>query len=273
MPENCDVSKVVMDLVVAAQYIVLLAGVLLLAKLFACDLYKPYRAFCCFLIADLAGSFLWLLNRIFPVLDNRMIWLVDRVVVWCLTFWTVLALLNAVLKNYPGILRLSRRVLHITFALIVIVSVISAIPEYASASSVLEQGKIYRALAASFVIERIVFSISLICLLSVLGFLVWFPVEVPRNLAVFCVGFVVYFFVAISVLIANNYQSSGLVRFVNITANSVEAACLAYWFVSISKSGEVVQSHLGHARSRPDSRRLMAQLETLNEALVRSSRR
>lgn len=259
-----------MDPVRAAQYVVLVLGILLLVKLLASGLHKLYLIFCCFLAADLSGSVLWVVNTSVPFVDERFIWLIDRVIVWIFMFWTVIALLDAVLKNYPGILRLSRNVLRGTLATVIGIGLLSAIPEYAATSHD-HAGWLARSVTASFVIERVVSSVSLGCLLTVLIFLLWFPVEVPRNLAVFCVGFVVYFLIATGVLLANNYLSTHLRDFVSITANIVESACLAYWFLFISKSGEFTRSRLSIHWRGDDQNRLIAQLESLNQSLVRSS--
>lgn len=262
-----------MDPAAAAQYLELTFGVLLLAKILASGLGGVYRAFCWFLAADLAGSLLWVANRATYYVDYRFIFVLDRLVVWVFTCWTVLALLAAVLKNYPGILHLSHRVLRVTLLIFLVIGVATAIPEYAKATSYSYEDWISRSVTLSLVMERVVCSVSVLWLIAVLSFLLWFPIEIPRNLAVFCVGFVVYFIVATGGLLAQSFWSVQLRKIASITASSAEAACLAYWFLFLSKAGEVRRSRLSLRLDRQSNERLIAQLETLNRSLVRSSRR
>ena len=115
-------------------------------------------------------------------------------------------------------------------------------------------------------------STALLALLAVLGFLLWFPVQIPRNLAVFNVGFLVYFSFKNLVFLAMSFSSQNMVRFVSVTASMVAAACFAYWAVFISAAGEKAKTRLSIWKPA-DQEQLLQQLEMLNQSLIRSARR
>ena len=55
------------------------------------------------------------------------------------------------------------------------------------------------------VLERVISTVALLVLVFILAFILWFPVQMPRNLAVFSVGFIVYFAAITGLLLAQSF--------------------------------------------------------------------
>lgn len=260
-----------------AQYVDFGLGLLLIARLLALRLHKVYTIFSYFLIADLLGSILWIVRSIpgspLRLLDYRLIWLSDRILVWGLLLWTVVALLEAVLVQYPGIVNMSRKVLHYCFLGSIGIAALSALPEYSASEGGQAATWQDHALVAGLVAERVVFSIALLAILTLMTFLLWFPVRIPRNLVIFTTGFLVYFTVMNAVLLARSFWSHDLMEFASITGSLIAAICFAYWGLFISKTGELATATLHLVREPRQQERLMERLELLNDSLLRAARR
>ncbi len=125
----------------------------------------------------------------------------------------------------------------------------------------------------AFILDRVISSTALLALLCVLCFLLWFPVEISRNLAVFTAGFVVYFAAKTSLLLGRSFWSHDINRIVSIATGIIVTICLAYWGIFISAAGERVRTRLGHLWRPEEQERLMGQLEAINASLLRASRR
>ncbi len=200
------------------EYIVqclnLALGIFLIIRLFSTGLYKTYKLFCSFLIADLLGSSLYMLHRplgLFSYHVYFVCWLILKPVIWLFTLLMVYSLLEKILVQLPGLLRLSRRVLHIVFLLALAIALISARYEYFApgfAASLKAKKFILQCWATEVVLDRVVASTALLCLIAITVFLFWFPVRIPRNLSAFSIGFSVYF-TAMTVLLLT--RSEGVV--------------------------------------------------------------
>lgn len=260
-----------------AQYVDLVLGTILVIKLLRLRLHKVYGVFCLFLAVDLLSSAMWALWFIpgspFKGLDYRLVWLVGRCIAWILTLWTILNLLDAVLAGFSGIAKISRAVFRWSFLAALVIAAISAVPEYTASGINPEHANLENLVIVGLVVERVVASTSLIVMLSVLIFLLWFPKQVPRNLALFSIGFLVYFGVKNLVLLARSFWSHNIYDVVNTTASVVAGACFAYWALFLSSAGEQVQTKLSIHWKPDEQERLMHRLELLNESLLRTAKR
>ena len=248
---------------------------LLIWRLLSLRLVGVYRVFCYFLIFDLVSSGiafveLGILNADFTY---RLTWIGIRVVAWSLSLWMVYALLNAVLANFRGILRVSRMILNVTFLVALLVALSTAKPEYSVGGLSSSEHSINRALGLVLVLERVINSAALLALLAILGFILWFPVRLPRNLAVFSVGFVTYFAISTGLLLYQSFVDHTISQRIGNAMTILLASCYAYMTLSIAKEGEVQTVSLGHSWSVADQRRLLCRLEDVNAALLRAAAR
>src|SRR4051794_25352651 len=179
------------------QCIDLALGILLIIRLFSTRLYRTYKLFCSFLITDLSVSALYILNQLFGLFSSHVYfvcWLILKPVIWLFTIAMVYSLLEKILVQLPGLLRLSKQVLYVAFFLAFVIGLVSARYEVSAPGFIPFRGKPFaQSWMTELVLNRVIDSTVLLSLIAILIFLRWFPVTIPRNLAVFSVGFTVYF--------------------------------------------------------------------------------
>lgn len=264
-----------------AQYISDGLAVALVVRLLLLRLHTVYRVFSAFLLLDLLSSFVFFLEKFAyrshfayrSWMDYRVTWMILRPLAWVLILWMVYALLDAMLANLPGILKLSRRILNGVFVAAVLVALLTARPEYAASGIAGSSDPVLRGLAVAFVLERVIFMAALLVLFGMLGFILWFPVEMPRNLVVFSTGFVVFFSAMTGLLLAHTHWPNVNLEFFNVLEVLLLAACYAYWLLFINRAGETRPVRMGHSWQPGEQQRLIGELEAMNAALLRASRR
>jgi hypothetical protein len=261
-----------------AQYVSDILALVLIIRLAVIRVRLPgvYRVFVAFLtfqvIDSLIGLALYAFYRELR-LDYRLVWMPLQAISWVLSLWMVYALLSEILKSLPGILRFSRVVLNVIFAVAILLALLTVVPEYSAAGGASFANPIDRFLIAVFVLNRAVAMAALLVLACILVFILWFPVEMRRNLAVFCLGLVVYFTTKVALLLARSYLSHENSRLLSTTMAFVVAGCFTYWIVSITPHGQAVRVRWGHSWRVEEQRRLMTQLESMNTALLRAATR
>jgi len=199
--------------------------------------------------------------------DYRAWWLGTRLPYWILYIWMVYALLQAVMHEYPGVHRLSSRVLNGSIAFSAVVAGVTIARLVYLLPSREDFWTWSFAIATS--LERTVSVASLILLLGVLGFLVWFPVAVPRNLVVFSVTYIVFFaanVVAFSLYNGNNVRVIAWIGWI------VATLCYWCWLLFLSEAGERAASRIGHSWNPSDRERLLGQLGAINATLLEAAR-
>jgi hypothetical protein len=134
-----------------------------------------------------------------------------------------------------------------------------------------------RAVAVTLVLDRMIATVALLVLVAMLLFILWFPVQMPRNLALFSVGFVVYFAAKTVFLIFRNYLAHDMTdRMTDLISNAtslVLIGCFVYWLAFINPGGEFSTVRIGHSWRTDEQNRLIGQLEAMNAALLRGARR
>lgn len=265
-----------MFFVLIAKYLNVAVAITLVARLLSVRLFPKYRVFAAFLLYDLGLSLLWVALPWRNLIDHygvdyRIIWLSTRPLAWLLYIWVVYAILHKVMNDHPGILRTSRRIFAASFICAVGIALLSAKMEYAASAqaSTLLAELVTRAM----IVERACITTSLILLAVTLGFLLWFPVQVSRNIAVLCAGLLAYFAAAAAMLLLRDVWSVGSFLSLSMTVVSVHTACLLFWLLYLNTRGELRKVRPGHSWRRKDQERLVGQLEAINAALIRSARR
>lgn len=260
-------------------------GIFLIVRLFSIRLYGTYRLFCIFLTADLLGSALWVLNQVFAVISYRFYWfawLATRPVVWLFTLLAIYSLLERILIQLPGLLRLSKRVLNLVFLIALLIGFMSARFEYTGAGfrQYREAKLLIQCWRVELICDRVIATAALLSLIAILAFLRWFPVTIPRNLAVLSVGFAVYFAaMTVLLLLRSLWPNESLQKFhailqtVSTLLGVISGACIAFWIAGLSPVGETVISHLAIERPPAEQEQLIAQLELINNALIKAAHR
>ncbi|MDQ2839821.1 MAG: hypothetical protein M3Y72_02025, partial [Acidobacteriota bacterium] len=180
-------------------------------------------------------------------LDYRVVWVTLRVGSWTLSIWMIYALLQAILRNFPGIFRISRRVLNVVWPVSIGAALVSGVPEYVASGAESASGAVERLVIIGVVCERVIATVELLVLLLMLLFILWFPVRMPRNLALFSIGFVVYFSTETFLLLLHSFYSHESFALVDNGVTFMSCICLVYWVIFLNKQGETAPVTIGHS--------------------------
>lgn len=252
----------------AAVYVGIVLGLCVILRLLSLRLHKVYRLFSAFLAVEVTSELALAISTRLPM-DYRLCWIVLAIPGWILTLWTVYALLDAILAKLPGVLSLSQFVLRLGFLIAAAVACAVVLETPHLGPQV--HGAFEEAILAGIQIERAVGVLALLALLAIEGFVLWFPVEMPRNLFAFTAGLTVYFlFRTATVLSIAFLPPHAQARLAQITM-IVLPACYVYWIVSIHRSGEASQVRVGQSWAGSNNQELaLLELERMNTALLRS---
>lgn len=205
--------------------------------------------------------------------DYRWFWTSETIVKWLVTIWLVYALLIAILKQLPGILRFSLRILTLAFGTAAFLAIITVKPEYQANAFTMVQfwsdWKV-RTTALVLVLDRAVAFAELLSILAILAFFLRFPVRVPRNLATLSIGLSATLFLEISLLLLRTYLPALYPQMAMDPLPLISAACLLYWIFSLSAQGEQTEVTLGRGWDAIPKEYLVLQLEALNASLLQS---
>ncbi len=251
-------------------------SIVLIIRLIKLRLHDVYRVFCAFLVFQIVSESFVILEKFTSLdrrIDYRVTWLIIQLFSWVLSIWMVYALLNAILTRLPGILRISRRVLKLSLVIALAIALVTARPEWLASGSAGGNSPIVYAVYVAFVLQRLVATIALLTLLFTLGFILWFPVSMPRNLAVFSIGFGVYFTSKTTLLLLRSFWFHEGFDMLNNGITVMLCVCLIYWITFLNTSGETAPVTLGHSWQTNRQSKLLSDMEHLNALLVRSARR
>lgn len=238
---------------------------LLLIRLFALRLQGVYRIFVVFLIAEILGFVFYVISKLIVGTDYRLWFLCSRPVYWFLYLAMVYALARVVMSTVPGVYGLSRKVLHLSTVIAALVGTAVFFADKAPKAHAALPSLILlsRSLERSFTLT------ALLLLLGVLGFVLYFPVQVPRNLAVFSGAYVVYFTVTTASLFASDFLPAGnSAVFLTRVTEIMSGLCYCWWLLTLSRAGEFQPVRVGHIWAPAEQEKLLTKLNAINEALL-----
>jgi hypothetical protein len=102
------------------------------------------------------------------------------------------------------------------------------------------------------------------------SFLLWFPVRMRRNVALYICGFVPYFGSRWISFTAMNLSPVST-HLMNLLDGSVVLVCLLYWTATINPAGEAASTVTGIRWNPGEVERLSRQLDAINASLSRSN--
>jgi len=252
------------QLPIEQQILLVVQIVLLLAlqvRLWRDGLYKIYVYFFAYLLMELVQALVPVLvpftGRIY-----RDSYVVSQVVVICLCALVVLELYAIIFHGLPGIGRVARRYITVALALAVLISLLPLLLEKTPDTLT----------GYLFVFQRPIVSTLLLCILLIMGFLVYYPVPLGRNVLVYLLGYAVFFIANATTIFIRNlgFYWTRPISDVNIV---VYVICLAFWLFALNRAGEAKSVVVGHQWNPADEQRLMAQLNAINASLLRSGRK
>lgn len=101
-------------------------------------------------------------------------------------------------------------------------------------------------------------------------FLLWFPVEIPRNVAVLIGGIMFFLLTEWAGLLLVNLRPSG-VHQVAAMMLCVYLGCLIFWSIALQRSGETLTTVTGHRWNPEEAERLLGQLNAINARLKQAA--
>ena len=250
----------------AVWYLDIIAMLALIVRLASGGLLKRYRWFFSYLVASFVESAI-LAFVPFGTDNQAMIYMAGQAIRILLSILVVLELFKVALVSQPALAAFGRTAaVYVSgFALILAacgLAIDRSIPTGQSAI-----------LHRFYVMQRTAdFSVA-IMLLVITWFVMWFPVQVKSNVAVYTLGFVVYFLAEVAGLLVHNLLPYRFIRPVSAGMLSVSFLCLMTWLIGIRREGEERTTVVGHSRNPTAAAHLTKQLQGINDALGRFAKR
>jgi hypothetical protein len=234
---------------------------LLILRICTAGLWRKYPFFTAYLLAEFVQLFI---PYIFPFTSRAYgyAFVFSEAPIVALYVLVVLELYSKVLDPLPGIALESRRYIKVSMAVASVVSL----------SLLFYEGAATNLVARFLVFERaIVFSLVLF-VLFIVGFLVYYPIALSRNIIVYSMGYAFLFLVKAAATFGRNL---GVVDYplVNDVLLGITSFCLVFWIVFLSRGGETTRMVIGHSWNRRDEQRVKEQMEAMNAMLDRLRRK
>ncbi len=238
----------------------------LLLRLWRTGLWRRYRCFTFLILAELAQSLT--VAAVAPRTDLYALLYLAFVLILAVAYvLAVLEVYSLVLERYAGLINVGRWAISLALALSLVVAAVTIYPDVsgsAGASPLLLFMRIF---------QRILYSALLFFLLVITGFLLWFPIPLPRNTVLHTIVFGLFFASQALLLLFRNVGGPGLTRVLSAAHLGVYVLCVSAWCIFLSPRGERVTYVLGQHWSREIQDRLVSQLDSLNSALMRAAKK
>lgn len=242
-------------------YLNIAAGVILGARLIALGLLNTYRAFFLYLVTDSLESLLQL--AVLPDLNlYGWIYVGGQAGKVLLAVWVVLDLYWLALRKHPALAKFGSRTVRYLLGVAALISTLGLRLEW-----VVSKGS-FPILRTFYRFERTMDSIVLVFLLLISVFLLWFPVTVPRNVAIYIGGFLIYSFERWAGLLMVNFWPAYSNQ-LSVFMLSTSFACLVTWLVMLRRERDDTSTVTGHRWNGTEADRLSSQLDAINARLMR----
>jgi len=238
--------------------------VVLIARLVSQGLFRRYIWFFCLLFIQ-GGQTVALLPLAPSTNAYAWVYFVSQPLVWLSYILVVLELYHLALQDHAGLASLSKWALG--FGMLVALGIAAVtVPVDLSGPS----GR-YPILFTIGVIERgLTFSL-LLFLVVIIGFLVWMPIQIPRNLVVHAALFLAYYSATAAGLFVRNIVGYELVGVISSMLLSVNNLCLVLWILFLNRKGEETPVTLRKLWRQSDEDQITRQLDAINAFLLRSA--
>ncbi len=240
-------------------------SLILLGRLCLEGLHKTYKWFFLLLLVDCVRTAVLLA---LPLQSTRYAYtyMLTAPLIWLVYFLVLKELLGVVLEDHKGIGSLALQVMYVGLAVAVVLSVVLAYLE-------LSRPEVkYPVLTGFFIFHRVVVAIVLLLVLLLGGFLLWFPVQLRRNVVYYAIGYVIYFLSKSVLLLVRNVLEKDATMMLSAANLLIGNAVLLFWVVRLNKRGEKSSVSVGHSWNRKEADAAVEQLKAINQALVRAGR-
>ena len=118
-------------------------------------------------------------------------------------------------------------------------------------------------------VDRTVEFIILVFLVVIGVFLLWFPVKIRRNMAIYIAGFMGYHGSQTVAQLAHNLLPQKFAQATSVSAMAMVLLCLLIWLTALRKEREAPAIVAGHGWNPAVAVRLTVQLDQINMALAK----
>jgi hypothetical protein len=253
-------------LVLCLKGISLLGAALTALNLVQSGLFRRYRFFFVYLVSLIPYGLCFFVLDVNSGLYQKF-WAVTEPLFWLLYVLVVFELCGLILEKYKGLYTLGRWAMYLASAVSVTVSVLSLLPRITPAMP--QRTRIMGYLYAT---ERGVdFSLAIFILLILL-FLSRYPVPLSRNVAVHAAVCSIFFLGDTLGLVLHGIFGLRYQNELNVFLMAKSSACMVAWLLLLNAKGEKVRLHTLHF-GRKDEERILLQLDSLNDTLLKASHR
>jgi hypothetical protein len=248
------------------KLISLVGSVLMVLQLYRTGLYRSYPIFFGYFIFRIPNS-IWPLFLAVSSDRYQQMWVVTSPMVWAFYVLMMVELYRLVLERYKGLYTVGRWALYASLAVSVGISAMTLMPRIKPTMA--QRSKIMIYMLAT---ERGIDTGLAIFIIVMLGFLSFFPVKLSRNVRVHALVFSIFFLSSTFVLLMRSLFGMHLADEVNAVLTVITVGSLVAWLTLLRPAGE--ETRRAQVTVGPEyESRLLAHLDSLNSALLRSSGR
>jgi hypothetical protein len=194
------------------------------------------------------------------------VWVVTEIFLWVLDLWVLRELYSKVLAMHPGLRRLSGWVMQGALALGLFVGFLTILPK---AQGLPGQSLLFLiVLTVSRCIQLVVATF----LITLLAFLNWYPVPLPRNLVRHCFIFTAYFLAGSLGVFVRVFGGAHLHRLVDLFLLAMSIVASANW-LRLNMAGEKTPVKLRAQWSQADETEALRKLESLSQQILQIGRK
>jgi hypothetical protein len=247
----------------------ILAGTALFSvRLYTSGLSRKYRMLFDYLIfSTLQTGFMMCLHNGPHDKLYTYAYIITEPIGWIFYVLVVLELYSLVLADYQGLYTVGRWALIIAVSMALVASAVSLLAPSR------DPWHVSRVLPYYYLTERAVYPSLIIFLVTIFFVLLQYPITLKRNIVVHLVVFLVYFLgnaVVYSVISMHGWGSIHAVKYalLIVTLGSVGA-----WLAQLNPAGEMRKVRLRPSWMPGKEEQLVSQLNSLNAALLRATRK
>jgi hypothetical protein len=232
----------------------------LLWRLGKTGLWRNYPAFSLFVVVEVSRDILlWTLaphrnayGQAF-VITGPLRWSCDAIV--------LRELYLLVLRNYPGMARVSRTILLAFLMLVLALAVLIMFTASTGETTEFPILHYYRA-------AELAVTIGMTVLLAViLSLFVWFPIEVSQNINAYFTGYAFYFYAKAAALLIVTRHSGMVDEIASLVINLVFFLTTCYWALRVNRTGAQMVRVSSFRRTPEEEMQLRKQLARINDLL------
>ena len=246
----------------ALFYLNFIAELALLYRLIQCRLHRIYQSLFLYWLAQTIGGLVLLFAGSGTWLYLYVYWGAQTVNIF-MSLYVVQDLFHIALAEHAAIAAFGRRMVLVAMALAAMVALAGI-----TLDATIQRGQ-YAAIQRFWTFERSLNFVILIFLLLISILLLWFPIKVRRNIAVYICGFLLFAAARSVGLLLANLLPQAFTVLVSTILLTLTLVCLLIWIIGIRPEGERESATPGYRRDPETMQRLSRQLDAINATLAR----